>query len=519
MIKIETMYCDYYYRHSLFNKDYFNSNKIMNLNQTLKKLNLKQKKYISRLDQKELLPLKNEIMNQLENELLKFSTKKLSSQILSILSQKIYLKNKYIFLRNNYFHQSSLFYNVNKIEFHIKILKFILEKRLELSDNNHKFSLNNKPNLKLVLEISEILYRLNLCLDFMYYQLDLGYVEIDKNYNLNICFKKINYNSGYAENSYDANNKIITQNIVKEYINSFRQDMGFDINDFTEISSCLCIDIPSKLFYKIKNNVFKIKREKLIKLIQKYNQNNLSLKTINKILDYLIIDKNTVSSSYRREEKFNRIDQKPIICNGDILYYSPALVSEIHKFFTYAILIYDFPFKNDLPNIHKTLEKVKKISEKQLVYDTANIMKNNVNGPIYIEKKLHQINSNIDKNYSESIGDYDILALDTNKKIIYNIEVKNLKLFSNVYEMYRQYYGFYHKNNYEFKFSRRIDALKKHYKIIFPSCFITDIDSYKIVNIILTNKHFIPLFSKNNYILYLCYAMLDDYFKIQNIIL
>ena len=37
MIKIETMYCDYYYRHSLFNKDYFNSNKIMNLNQTLKK--------------------------------------------------------------------------------------------------------------------------------------------------------------------------------------------------------------------------------------------------------------------------------------------------------------------------------------------------------------------------------------------------------------------------------------------------------------------------------------------------
>ena len=100
----------------------------------------------------------------------------------------------------------------------------------------------------------------------MYYQLDLGYVEIDKNYNLNICFKKINYNSDYVENSYDANNKIITQDIMKEYINSFRQDMGFDINDFTEISSCLCVDIPSKLFYKVKNNVFKIKREKLIKL-------------------------------------------------------------------------------------------------------------------------------------------------------------------------------------------------------------------------------------------------------------
>lgn len=126
------------------------------------------------------------------------------------------------------------------------------------------------------------------------------------------------------------------------------------------------------------------------------------------------------------------------------------------------------------------------------------------------------MNSNIDKKYSESIGDYDILAMDTDKKIIYNIEVKNLKLFSTIYEMYRQYYGFYHKNNYEIKFSRRIDALRKHYKTIFPSCFITDIDSYKIVNIFLTNKYFIPLFTERNDILYLCCSMLDDYFKFQN---
>lgn len=517
MIQIKTMKCDYYYRHSIFNKDYFNSNNNkLALNEIVKKLNLKQKKYISRLQQKELLPLKNEITRIFEIELLNFPVKKLSQKVLSLISQKIYYKNQFNFMRNNSVQKSSLFYDVHEIELHIKVLKYILEKRLELNDKNCVTDLKNKPNLELVIEISKILYNLNLCLDFMYYQLDLGYVEIDENYNLNICFKKINYNSDYVENSYDANNKIITQDIMKEYINSFRQDMGFDINDFTEISSCLCVDIPSKLFYKVKNNVFKIKRKKLIKLINKYNQNNLSIKTINRILDYLIIDKNDVSSTYRREEKFNRIDQKPILCDGDILYYSPALVSEIHKFFTYAILIYDFPFKNNLPNIGKTLEKIKKLSEKQFVCDIVDIIKNNVTGPIYIEKKLHQISFNIDKIYSESIGDYDILAMDTNQKIVYNIEVKNLKLFSNIYEMYRQYYGFYHKNNYEFKFSRRIDALKKYYKIIFPSCFITDIDSYKMVNIILTNKNFIPLFSKRKDILYLCYSMLNDYFKFQN---
>lgn len=510
------MEIDYYYRHSIFNKDYFYNRNDIVINNIIRKIGLKPKKYITRNDQKLLIPLKNELVKILENELLKFPIKKFSKKILSLISEKIYYKNQFNFIRNNFTKKSSLFYDVHDIELQIKILKYILEKRMELGSKAMITNYNIKPNLEYIIKISKLSYNLNLCLDFMYYQLELGYIEIDNNYNLKIKFKKLNYNSKYLENSYDANNKIITADIMKEYINSFKLDMGFDINDFTEVSSCLCVDIPSKKFYKVKNNVLEIKKEKLVKLIEKYNQSHLSVDSINKILSYLIIDNKHISATYNRESQLNRIDQKPIICDEDILYYSPALVSEIHKFFTYAILIYDFPYKKDLPNISKTLEKVKKLSEKQIVYDIADIIKKNITGLVYVEKKLHQINSNIDKNYSESIGDYDILAIDTNKKIIYNIEVKNLKLFSTIYEMYRQYYGFYHKNNYEFKFSRRIDALKKYYKSVFPSCFITDIDSYKMVNIFLTNKYFIPLFTERKDILYLCYPMLDDYFNFQN---
>ena len=510
------MEIDYYYRHSIFNKDYFYNRNDIVINNIIRKIGLKPKKYITRNDQKLLIPLKNELVKILENELLKFPIKKFSKKILSLISEKIYYKNQFNFIRNNFTKKSSLFYDVHDIELQIKILKYILEKRMELGSKAMITNYNIKPNLEYIIKISELSYNLNLCLDFMYYQLELGYIEIDNNYNLKIKFKKLNYNSKYLENSYDANNKIITADIMKEYINSFKLDMGFDINDFTEVSSCLCVDIPSKKFYKVKNNVLEIKKEKLVKLIEKYNQSHLSVDSINKILSYLIIDNKHISATYNRESQLNRIDQKPIICDEDILYYSPALVSEIHKFFTYAILIYDFPYKKDLPNISKTLEKVKKLSEKQIVYDIADIIKKNITGLVYVEKKLHQINSNIDKNYSESIGDYDILAIDTNKKIIYNIEVKNLKLFSTIYEMYRQYYGFYHKNNYEFKFSRRIDALKKYYKSVFPSCFITDIDSYKMVNIFLTNKYFIPLFTERKDILYLCYPMLDDYFNFQS---
>ena len=514
MLQVKTMQLDYYYRHSIFNKNYFSDNgKKLYINNIIKKIGLTPKEYVTRDDQKLLIPLKNELVKILEIELLKFPVRKFSKKILSLISENIYYKNQLNFVRNNFVEKYSLFYDVHDIDTQIKILKYILEKRMELSNKTNIGKYKTTPNLKKVIEISKLVYNLNLCLDFMYYQLGLGYVDIDDNYNLKIKFKKIDYNSKYVENSYDANNKILTSDIMKEYINSFRLDMGFDINDFIEVSSCLCVDIPKKKFYKVKNNVFKIKKERLVKLIEKYNQSHLSVDSINNILNYLIIDNKYIIPTYNRENQLNRIDQKPIICDGDIVYYSPALVSEIHKFFTYAILIYDFPFKKDLPNINKILKKVKKLSEKQIVYDTVDIIKKNVTGPIYVEKKLHQINSNIDKNYSESIGDYDILAMDTNKKLIYNIEVKNLKLFSTTYEMYRQYYGFYYKNNYELKFYRRIDALKKHYKTVFPSCFVTDIDSYRIVNIFLTNKYFNTIFTKRKDILYLCYSMLDDYFK------
>ena len=514
MLQVKTMQLDYYYRHSIFNKNYFSDNgKKLYINNIIKKIGLVPKEYVTRDDQKLLIPLKNELVKILEIELLKFPVRNFSKKILSLLSQNIYDKNQFNFIRSNFLKDSSLFYRLHDIELQIKILKFILEKRMELGDESTITNYKNTTDLEYAIKISKLLYNLNLCLDFMYYQLGLGYISIDDNYNLKIKFKKLDYNTKYLENSYDANSKILTSDIMKEYIKSFSLDMGFDINDFTEVSSCLCVDIPAKKFYKVKNNVFEIKKEKLVKLIEKYNKSHLSTDSINKVLNYLIIDKKHISATYNRENQLNRIDQKPIICDGDIVYYSPALVSEIHKFFTYAILIYDFPFKKDLPNINKTLEKVKKISEKQIVYDTVKKNKKNVTGLIYIEKKLHQINSNIDKNYSESIGDYDILAIDTNKKTIYNIEVKNLKLFSTTYEMYRQYYGFYHKNNYELKFSKRIDALKKYYKTIFPSCFITNMDSYKIVNIFLTNKYFNPIFTKRKDILYLCYSMLDDYFK------
>lgn len=62
-------------------------------------------------------------------------------------------------------------------------------------------------------------------------------------------------------------------------------------------------------------------------------------------------------------------------------------------------------------------------------------------------------------------------------------------------------------------FLEELMQLKKYYKSVFPSCFITDIDSYKMVNIFLTNKYFIPLFTERKDILYLCYPMLDELFQ------
>lgn len=515
MFKFKTMELDFYYKEKKFIKNYFYfNNNLLFLNRIIRKLGLEPGIYRYKSDHKKLIPLRTEIDKILEIELLKFPVDKLSRKILSIISDKIYYKSYLNFIRSNKVKKSLLFYDVNEIRNQIKVLKYIIEKRLELHGKNRKVT-KKSQNLEFVIMLSNFLFYFNTCMDFIYYQLDLGYIEIDDDYNLTVKFKTYNYNSDYLENSYDASDKIINDDILREYSKCFKLDMGFDINDFTEISSCLCVDIPIKKSYKVKNNVVEMKRDKLINLISKYNKSNLSIDIIIRIIDYLTIDKDNVNAIYKREDQFNRIDQKPIICDGDILYYSPALVSTVYRFFIEAIIISDFPFKKDLPNICKLLEKIKKQSEKQIVYDILSIIKTNVSGPFYVEKKLHQMNSTIDFKYSESIGDYDILAVDIDTRTIYNIEIKNLKLFSTIYEMYRQYHGFYDKNNYEYKFSRRIDALKKYYNVVFPSCFIKDISSYKLINIFLTNKNFIPLFSSRNDIMYLCYPMLKDYFMFQ----
>lgn len=67
MLQVKEMQVDYYYRHSIFNKDYFSSNeKELNINNIIKKIGLLSKKYVTRDDQKLLIPLRNELVKIFE---------------------------------------------------------------------------------------------------------------------------------------------------------------------------------------------------------------------------------------------------------------------------------------------------------------------------------------------------------------------------------------------------------------------------------------------------------------------
>lgn len=515
MLQVKRMEIDYYYK-NLLNSNFFNYDDQLiqlEIKDIVKKLNILPGIYVNRNDQKKLLDFRKKINDMLDNKLLCYSCELISRKFFEIISSKIYEKDINSFYKNNFKDNYNLFFSINNIENQIKILKFILEKRLSLKKVNKRLYRNiNNKDLRYIIGLSSFLYYFQLSLDLIYYEMNFSTIEINENYFISIKYNKLDYNYKYLENSYDLD-KFITEPLMKEYMYSFKKDMGFDINDFIEVSSCLCVDIPLKCHFKIKKNVLKIKKNELVKLVYKCNKSSLSLNVINQIISYLIIDKDKVTSVYRRENTINRIDQRPLIKVNEYILYSPALLSKVHKYFTYAILINDFPYKEDLININNVLEKVKKQAEKQIVIDSYNLLKRNIIGPIYREKKLHQIIPFVDSKVSESLGDYDILGMDIENKVIFNIEVKHLKLCSTVYEMYRQRYGFYHKNNYEVKFGKRIDFLKDNYKIIFPGKLINDIDEYKIVNIFLTNKYFVPIFSKRNDIIYISYSMLKNFFE------
>lgn len=93
--------------------------------------------------------------------------------------------------------------------------------------------------------------------------------------------------------------------------------------------------------------------------------------------------------------------------------------------------------------------------------------------------------------HPSDLGDYDILAIDTKKKEIWNIESKFLGKVGSIREYYNHQYSFFYKDKKDEKFSRRISYLEKNISAILKALDIVDCESYSVKNYMVTNKVFV----------------------------
>ena len=102
--------------------------------------------------------------------------------------------------------------------------------------------------------------------------------------------------------------------------------------------------------------------------------------------------------------------------------------------------------------------------------------------------KLHKIDKN--GNHLQELGDYDVVAIDSNKKIVWNIESKFLNRIGSLKEYYNHQDSFFNKNKKDEKFSRRIKYLSENLETILIALGIADVHNYSIRSFMVTNKVF-----------------------------
>ena len=101
---------------------------------------------------------------------------------------------------------------------------------------------------------------------------------------------------------------------------------------------------------------------------------------------------------------------------------------------------------------------------------------------------------NLDKKkYPQFLGDYDLFAVDLQKKEIWIIECKFIEKVETFYEMYRQQNRFFKEDKCDEKFQRRIDFLNENYAEVMKDLKLPaaeyDIKPYMCVNKVFVSRY------------------------------
>ena len=195
---------------------------------------------------------------------------------------------------------------------------------------------------------------------------------------------------------------------------------------------------------------------------------------------------------WERKTRTERIEIKPIIELNGIVFLCSPIFALCYNEWGSALTQLFLPFETGFNKTLKVLKRLRIKVQKDLVNEVFNIFNSRSDFLAEKEVALHKRFRNAD--FPEELGDYDVIAVNKNLKVIFLIECKCLELSKSVHEVYSKDKHFFHDNKYKEKFDRRIIYFMDNYHNILRLVFgIDDNSKYKIYPLMIFNKVIEPI--------------------------
>lgn len=452
------------------------------------------------------------IITKFEEMLTKYSKYDLHIKLMSILAYNYHYKRldgkRYGIFDDDSLNDSIKDVSMNNIisnreetKHRIRTINYIIDTNLSLNHTGN----NTAFDLEYLLAYANWLIVLQDCADQCHYNLFDAKIELESDYKVNTLYPDEHDDIALAHNRRVYNNEEYMPKLSnsKDYysksLDCFLDDTGVGLPFIISVCLFLSKEFSATFPKSIYPDVFEIKYDDLLADCKSVfvNQSEKNLKMIEDAFDYLIIDETKIKTLgnenqkfvpiWDREKRIDRIETKPLVKNGDKIIFSPLSVYELAQIWRSGSTMFFPPYEYGLNKYMKSLDKWKDACEKQMEKNIEDLFKSKGMNA-WRGLKLHKI----DKygNHPQELGDYDVVAIDSNKKIVWNIESKFLNRIGSLKEYYNHQDSFFNKNKKDEKFSRRIKYLSENLETILIALGIADVHNYSIRNFMVTNKVF-----------------------------
>ena len=313
-------------------------------------------------------------------------------------------------------------------------------------------------------------------------------------------------NRVYDDGGYAIKWDEIDQKYYKEVKEAFEIDTGISFDYLVDFLDFLSLEITG--YNEIIPDVFIIDKEETKKQYLSIDEINCTEQELERIIDFLTIQQDKLKTikgkeDYylpigRRNDRDNRIELKCLWVRDNDIIYSPVMSHFTQENWLRGFIEYFPPYTIGLDNTINALDKWKNRYEKEIVFDIEKM---------FIKNGITCVYHNFDPRKMDKedkslllLGDYDVLAIDNNKKKIWMIECKVLSKVASFHDMYMQQQRFFKEHKEDEHFQRRIDYMKKNYSRILNYLGVEDANSiYEVVPYMVVNKVLIARYKKVNF--------------------